>query len=124
MVDIYHSRRTNYHLCEYWIRDERTSTGTPSHWIMYKTPDGEFWAKIVSSTYNSQEQVNNVWMLDSDKLNLETDDDVRIKRGDVVRFNDNLWLVETAQGKPHIKESEFNKEIHYKTTISLTRTDK
>lgn len=124
MVDIYHSRRTNYHLCEYWIRDERTSTGTPSHWIMHKTPDGEFWAKIVSSKYNSQQQVNNVWMLDSDKLNLETDDDVKIKRGDVVRFNDSLWLVETVQGKPHIKESEFNREIHYKTTISLTRTDK
>ena len=33
---------------------------------------------------------------------------------------------QNAGWNPHldIKESEFNKEIHYKTTISLTRTDK
>ena len=122
-VDLFHSRRTNYHKCTYWVRDERNTTGTASEWILNNQPDGRFYAKIVSSKINRMETVSNVWAFDSNRITIETDDHIdSIKRGCLVKFDDMLWLVEMVQKEIHHKESEFSKRIDYRYIISLVRS--
>lgn len=121
-VDLFHSRRTNYHKCEYWIRDERNKSGSPSQWVLMNEPSGWFYGKPLSPKSNQPNVINGTWMLDSNHITLETDDDVNdITRGCVVKFDDQLWLVESVQKQIHNKESEFCKHIDYKYTIALTR---
>lgn len=121
-VDLFHSRRTNYHKCEYWIRDKRTASGTPSQWVLYNQSSGFFYAKPLSVKSTQMNVVNGVWALDNNHITLETDDDViDIDRGCIVKFDEQLWLVEAVQREIHNKESEFCKHIDYKYIISLTK---
>ncbi len=121
-VDLFHSRRTNYHKCEYYIRDERNQSGSPSQWVLYNQPSGSFYAKPLSVKSTQMNVINGTWALDKNHIALETDDDVDdLSRGSVVRFDDELWLVESVQREIHNKESEFCKHIDYKYFIELTR---
>lgn len=121
-VDLFHSRRTNYHKCRYWVRDERAITGTPEEWIYKHISDGSFYAKPVSVKSNQMNVVNGVWAIDNNQIALETDDHIEtICRGSLVEFDNKLWLVENVQYSIHNKESEFAKHIDYKYTLSLTR---
>ena len=121
-VDLFHSRRANYDRCEYWIRDERNASGTPSQWVLNNVPSGHFWAKPVSVKSSQMNVVNGVWALDDHRMALETDDDIDdISRGSVVRFGGELWLVESTQREIHHKESEFSRHLDYRYVLNLTR---
>ena len=121
-VDLFHSRRTNYNKCEYWIRDERDATGSPSQWILYNQSSGTFYAKPVSVRSNQANVLNGVWMLDNNRVTIESDDDIEgIARGCLVKYDEELWLVESVQKEKHHKESEFRKHPDYKYIISMTR---
>lgn len=121
-VDLFHGRRANFHRCVYWVRDERDAMGTAEEWVTVNLPSGSFYAKPVTPKNNSANVINGVWMLDSNHIALETDDDVLgISRGSIVRFDGELWLVESVQKSIHNKESEFSKKIDYKYTIAMTR---
>lgn len=121
-VDLFHSRRTNYHKCDYYIRDERAQSGSPSQWVLYNQPSGWFYAKPLSLKSTQMNAINGVWALDRNHITLETDDDIDdLSRGSIVRFDEELWLVESVQRMIHNKESEFCKHIDYKYIIELTR---
>jgi len=121
-VDLFHSRRTMFAECKYWIRDERTSIGNASEWILKNTPSGTFWAREISPQYNQQNQVHNVFMLDKNMITLESDDDLsEISRGCVVLYNGHPWMVDSVQRQIHRKESEFNVDVDYKYIINMRR---
>lgn len=121
-IDLFHSRRTNYFRCEFWIRDEKTSTGNAAKWVLENKSSGVFYAKPVSVKSNQMNTINGVWALDRDNIAIETDDEVQeLKRGCIVKYDDELWLVESVQCEIHLKESEFSKHTDYKTTIAMTR---
>lgn len=121
-IDLFHSRRTNYIPCDYWIRDERDSTGSPSQWILYNQPSGKFYARPVSVKSNQMNVINGVWALDKNMVTIETDDDITdINRGCIIKYDEQLWLVESVQREIHLKESEFSKHTDYKYTIAMTR---
>lgn len=121
-VDIYHSRRTNYEECLYWVRDERQSVGDLSQWILKNVPSGKFYAREVNPLYNQENAVVNSMMFDKNTISLETDDDVDdITRGCVVMYNGKPWIVDSVQRVLHRKESQFSSEKHYKVTVNIRR---
>ena len=121
-VDLFHSRRTYYCRCEYWVRDERNQSGSPSEWVRYNQPSGRFHAKPVSPKSSQMDVINGVWALDDSHVTLETDDHIDdIARGSLVRYADELWIVESVQKHLHLKESEFSRKQDYRYTVSITR---
>ena len=122
MIDIYHSRRTNYLDCEYWIRDERDSIANASKYVLNNKPSGIFHAKLVSDKTVTDNQISNVMMFDRNMITIETDDIVdKIQKNSIVRCSEELWIVENVQAIPHKKEMQFSKHIHYKYVLSLRR---
>ena len=118
--DIFHTRRTYYAECEYWIRDERTSIGTAEEWILKNKSNGTFYAREVSSRYNQMHQVANVYAFDDNTISIETDDDIsEISRGCIVRYDGELWMVNSVSKSIHRKESEFNREMDYKYVVQM-----
>jgi len=121
-IDLFHSRRTNYHKCTYWVRDERVQSGPPRDWVLANQPSGRFYAKIVSVKSNQMNVINGVWALDKDYISLQSDDEIEnISRGSIVEFDSQFWIVEAVQRSIHNKESEFSRRIDYLTTLTLTR---
>ena len=120
-VDIYHSRRGHFNKCVYYKRDEDNSVGDLTKWILETNPTGVFYAKEVSQKSNQENQVGNVILMDNHSITLETADEVMdIKRGYVVKYLGQCWLVTNVQFATRIKENEFQKE-KYTTYISLVR---
>ena len=120
-VDLFHSRRTNYAECKYWIRSVKDSQDL-SEWVLKKKPEGTFYAKEVNNLFNQPNPQGNAIMFDKNVIALETDDDVdNIDRGCVVLYNGKPWTVDNVQRRIHRKESEFSVETHYKTTINIRR---
>ena len=121
-VDIFHSRRTCFAECKYWVRDERTIVGDVTAWILKKTPNGTFYAKEISPHYNQFNQIGNGFAFNKNGITLESDDDLsEISVGCIVLYNGHPWFVENVQKEIHRKESEFNIDIDYKYIISLRR---
>ena len=120
-VDLFHSRRANYARCQYWSRNEN-DTLLLSEWVINNKPEGIFYAKPVSIKSNEMNVLVGVFALDDDHITLETDDDVIINRGYVIKYNNDLWLVQNVQKIIHQKETEFSKKIHYKHVISIVRS--
>ena len=120
-VDLFHSRRTSYAECIYWLRDERVSVGNVNEWILKHSPSGTFYAKEESPRFNSENRVNSS-SFDKNTITLSCDDDISdIKRGCIVLYNGKTWFVESVQGEPHRKECEFSVDIDYKYYVSLRR---
>jgi len=121
-VDIYHSRRVCYEECIYWVRDERNSRGPASDWILNHEPDGVFYAEETSPRYNQFNQSANVFGYDKDSITLKCDDEIdNIKRGCIVKYNGDIWIVQDVQAEPHKKESQFNKDKHYRFYINMRK---
>lgn len=121
-IDIYHSRRTNYEECWYWIRDERVSVGDLSQWILKNKSNGMFYAKEENSMYNQENPVVNAMMFDKNIITLSTEDDVDdLTRGCVVLYDGKPWIVDNVQRILHRKESALSNEKHYRSIINLRR---
>lgn len=120
-VDLFHSRRTAYAVCEYWIRDERNRI-SPSEWILNHSSSGTFFAREVSPKNNQMNQAGNVFAFDRDTVTLQCDDDIKdITRGSIVKYNGEIWMVDNVQASIHRKESQFNVEIDYNYIVSLRK---
>lgn len=120
-VDIYHSRRTKFIKCPYWIRDESQSVGNLAQWVLTNKISGYFYAQPVNNFTQQGNNINGVAMFDKTLTTLWTSDDVEdIKRGCVVQYNGHAWMVDSVVSELHIKETEFGHN-HYDTYISLRK---
>ena len=121
-VDLFHSRRTNYLRCEYWVRDERDQTAPASEWVVYNQPSGVFYARFASPKSTRMDAISGVWAFDSDSLTLETDDHIDdISRGSLIRLEGEFWIVDTVQRVAHLKESEYARRADWRTTLAVRR---
>lgn len=121
-VDLWHSRRTYFAECKYWIRDQRESIANINQWVLQHTPSGTFYAKEVSPHYNQFNQVGNGFVFNRDGITLESDEDLQdITVGSIVLYNGKAWWVDNIQKEIHRKESEFNVDIDYKYIITIRR---
>lgn len=118
-VDLFHSRRANYHKCLFWIRNQ---SGSASQWILNNEPSGAFYARPVSAKSGQMNALNGVWAFDNNHITIESDDEIDdLTRGCIVKYDDDLWLVESTQRLEHRKESEFSKNTDYRYIIALTK---
>ena len=121
-IDIYHSRRTKYEKCWYWIRNAKASTGELDKWILENKSKGSFYAREANPLYNQSNPQANVIMVDRNVIAIETDDDIDdISRGCVVLYDGHAWIVDTVQKILHRKESEMSIHKHYKFILSMRR---
>lgn len=122
-IDLFHSRRGRFHRCLYYLRDERTSIGDASKWILNRQPEGVFYAKPYSPETKSGNPISGVFMSDKNNKTIETEDDIdgMMKGSIVVEEDGSIWMVDNIQSSEHVKESEFSIHSHYSHVISLRR---
>ena len=121
-VDLFHSRRTRFIECKYWVRDERVAVGDVTQWVLKHSPSGTFYAKEISPQYNQFNKVGNGFVFNRDGITLESDDDLyEIVVGSIILYNGKPWFVDNVQKQIHRKETEFNIDIDYKYIITLRK---
>ena len=120
MVDIYNSRRTNHFKCKYWKRN--TVHYQDNEELIYRiNPEGIFYARIISSKSDSDQDVANVFKVGYEELTLETSDNVNIEHEDIVLFDNALWFVERANSDKKQKNAQYMRNTSKKTTMLIRR---
>lgn len=117
-INIYGNHRTYYNKCPYWsCKSKKIDFNT----ITYnKKPSGVFWAKEKTPRYAKKDIVNERFMVDNNKITLETKDCVdNIKPNYLVQYDDRIWRVSTVQRKKINRRSQFISSRSYIYTINL-----
>jgi len=120
-VDIFHSRRTSFQRCVYYIRDEQRGSGDIEKLVLDKEPSGVFYAKEVSDYQQGSNDVGNA-MFDTNRVTIETADDISlIKKGCIVCFRNNFWFVDNVGLKQHPSLAQFKNEVDGTRVLSLRK---
>jgi hypothetical protein len=117
-VDLFVSRRDLFVECEYWLRD----TNSDPNELIYKSrnPNGTFDAKIPDTETLGKQILGGVFMFDTTNLMLETTDDIHmLKENDVVRYQNNFYMVEQIQKVAIRRNAQFFDDVQYKYYLSL-----
>ena len=120
MIDLNRSRRGYNYRCLYWKRDE-TGVMDNETLIHKKTPDGVFYAKIVSSKANDTQDVAGVFRVGYEGITIETQDIVHLDKDDIILFDNKKWLVGRVNNDPIQKNAEYSHKTSNKTTIELNK---
>lgn len=107
MIDIYQSRRDYFLSVQYWLRNEKVETN--SEYILNTIEDGTFYAKYLAPESSEKQQIDNMFSFDASNTTLKTEDNVgRLKQGDVVKFNNENWLVINVQKLKKINNLQYD----------------
>lgn len=118
-IDIYHSRRTNYRACKYWLPSDEKNRDVV---VLKETPAGIFYAEEVNVITSGFNPVANVFASNKNTITLKTNDDVKdIKKMSIVLYLGKSWTVDDVQREMHKKETQFDNDIHATTYINLRR---
>lgn len=119
MIDIYHSRRTRYRKCSYWLRDD----DKPVEYLIHNAaPSGIFYAIEDNAIAYQNNVVNGNALFDRNSVVLKTDDDVdNIKQNCVIKYNKEIWFVNDVQKHLHIKETAIGNQQHATTYLTIRR---
>lgn len=118
-VDIYHTRRTTYRVCKYWLPNDKLNRDVV---ILKEVPAGVFYAEEVNAIASGFSPTANVFGANKNTITLKTNDDVEnIKKLSIVLYLGKSWTVDDVQREIHKKETQFDNDIHATTYISLRR---
>lgn len=118
-IDIYHSRRTYFRVCKYWLPDDKLNR---DEIVLKNAPAGIFYAKESNSISSDFNALGNVFAINKDTVVLETGDDVKdIKKNSIVLYLGKSWTVDNVQRSIHTKETQFDNDIHATTYIGIRR---
>lgn len=119
-IDLYNSRRCNFDKCYYWTVDESNNYDLDE--LVYKSkPNGFFYAKESSAENKNKNNINGMFLFDKSSITIQTNDDVIIKSGDIVKYENEFWQVSNVSIRQVHKNSQFLKKISRKTYIQLRK---
>ena len=119
-IDIYHSRRTNFKKCYYYVRDEKIND--LAKFVLMKQPEGHFYAKPYTPNSRQNQDLANTFRMSENQLTIETSDDVvDLKENNVVLYDGKPFVVVGIQRKECLKESQYRSQHYCTTYISLRR---
>lgn len=118
-IDIYHTRRTNFKKCYYYVRDK--SIADLSKYVLEKKPAGFFYAKPFTPNSRQNQDLANVFRMSEHQFTIMTEDDVdSLEENNIVLYDGKPYVAIHVQRKEHIKEGQFG-HGHYTTYIALRR---
>lgn len=112
-------RRGQFNRCEYWIRDEDDED--LSQYTYENESSGVFYAEEVTSEDLRKMIVNGVFMFDESLITLQTKGSVSLKKGDLVRYDDDIWIVQSSQVKKTHKNEQFMRRPSTSTYVQIKR---
>ena len=118
-IDIYHSRRTTFRACKYWLPNEKINRDVI---VLKEVPAGIFYAEEVNALTSGMSPIANAFAADKNTITLKTNDDVKdLKKMCIVLYLGKSWTVNDVQREIYKKETQFDNGVHATTYINLRR---
>lgn len=118
-INEFTSRRTNFDVCKYWKRNENDSS--LEEYVHEHHYSGIFYAKEATAQMGQKNIIGNMFMFDQNTATIETMDSVDISAGDIIEFQDGLWIVSSVQKSMNNKSKQFLRNGYFKTYIQMRK---
>lgn len=112
-------RRGDFERCKYWVRDDEDSD--LSQFVHENEPRGVFYAEEVTSEDLRKLIVNGVFMFDESLITLQTKGSIRLNKGDLIEYENDIWSVQSSQIKKTHKNGQYMKRPSITTYIQIKR---
>lgn len=117
MIDKFQTRRSNYIKCEWYKKNEDEDFVDLNEIRHLSSPSGYFWAKEVNGYSIDNQQVENLWMIQSNRVAITTTDNIKgMEENDIVKFDGRFWRVDSCQPTPK------NTQRRYRNRASVSET--
>ena len=118
-TDLLLGRRGDFEKCQYWVRDE--SDESLNEYTHNHKPSGIFYAKEITAEDLHKLVINGVFMFNESLITIYANGSLKLKNGDLIKFRDEIWIVQTCQPKRVQKNVQFMKRPSVKSYIQLKR---
>ena len=118
-VDLLLGRRGDFEKCKYWVRNEDDED--LSQYTYESAPDGTFYAEEVSTEDLRKMTINGIFMFDESLITIYTNGSISLKKGDLVGYRGDVWIVQSCQSKRIQKNLQFMKRASTKSYIQLKK---
>lgn len=120
-IDIYASRRTNYHKIYWWKSNEKAKYDH-SDLVNNSKPSGFFYAKEENPIQKRSEIINNAFRVDKNTTMLKTTDKVeQLNVDDIIKHHGEFWRIVDLQVDHVHKQEEFCSNPSIITYITIRR---
>lgn len=106
-------RRGHFDKCKYWVCDERNPD--LSEYTYEHSPKGIFYAEETTAKERKKLVISNSFMFDEELITIKTKSQVTMKKGDLIEYEEELWIVQSFQTLKINKNNEF---MRHPSTIS------
>lgn len=118
MIDIYHSRRTKFERCPYFVEQPDRDL---NEWVLKEKPSGIIYCQPVQNRNMSNNPINNVMLFSKNTMCLLTNDECDdLKTNSIILYRGHPWIVTDLSKELHLKQSEFGHD-HYDIYIYIRR---
>lgn len=100
-------RRGDYDKCKYWVVDEENLD--LEEYTHNTTPSGIFYAEETTAKERRKLVINNSFMFDEELVTIKTKSQISLKEGDLVEYEDEIWIVKSCQTRKISKNEQFMK---------------
>lgn len=118
-VDIYASRRTNYHKI-YWWKSDKKSNYDMNEVVYKKKYSGHFYASETNPVQTRSELINGAFKFDKNTTMLKTSDNVeKLDIDDIIKYDNKNWIIVDIQQSQVHKQGEFGLKITNITYLTI-----
>ena len=118
-IDLQLGRRGHFERCKYWVRDENNYD--LSEYTYNETPSGFFYAEEVTAKDIKKLVINGIFMFDESLITIQTKGQINLKQGDLVEFENEIWIVQSCQQKKFNRNNQFMKRPSTTSYIQLKK---
>lgn len=118
-ADLLLGRRGDFERCKYWVRNEDDED--LSQYLYEIEPDGIFYAEEITPEDLRKLTINGIFMFDESLITIYTNGSISLKKGDLVEFRGDIWVVQSCQTKRVQKNLQFMKRPSTKSYIQLKK---
>lgn len=117
-INLQTGNRGHFERCKYWVRDENRDL---SEYTYNDNPSGIFYAEEVTAKDLRKLVINGTFMFDESLITLQSKGQISLKKGDLVEFENEIWIVDSCQYKKVNKNNQFMNNPARITYIQLKK---
>ena len=111
------SRRNYHYYCKYYKKKDKNDSSLEHE----KEPSGYFYARVVKDEEKDSQEIVGSIQVGYEEITIETPDNVKIDKNDVVYFDNYDWLVENVIEREITKRKEFSSKVVKRKVITLRK---
>ena len=123
MEQLFVSKRVSFNTAYYYTQITDENIVNREELVHNTEYDGKFRVQEENGESDNQQQIGGVFLFERRNITLKTYANIyeKLKRGDLILYKKNVWIVSDIRRDPLQRRNQYNKKDYFITYIDLRR---